>query len=392
MKDKFEKLKTMKKVILGLIAITISAASMAQNAKVQSASNYLKYNELNKAKTAIDQASTNAKTSDKAKTWNVLGKIYYAIAIDTNAKYANLKDGAIFKAKDAFIKVIGYNDSKIAMQEVYTYLYVRVYNKIYDDGVKYYNAKDFANASIYFASCGDIKATNDELDTTAYYYAANMAAANEDHEGAIKYFNKLKGSGYENGMIYNKLASQYKASGDTTAAFQMITEGRELYPDNQSLLIAEFNMYVEIGENQKAIDNIDKAIAANPEKPAYYYVRGKLKETSEDTEGAIVDYKKTIELDPNHLDANHDLGALYVNSGRKLVEEINAIPANDLKAYDAKKKELDAVYVTALPYLEKAYELDPSDSEVQGILKQIYLKTGEMEKYKKIQSEIDAGN
>lgn len=372
------------------MAIAISAASFAQNAKVQSASNYLKYNELGKAKTAIDQASVHAKTSGKAKTWFTLGKIYYAIAVDTTAEFASLRDGALIKSKDAFEKVIANPDPKITMQEVYTYLYVRVYNKMYDEAVGYYNAKDYKNASIYFAYCGEIKAVNEELDTTAYYYAANMAAADEDHENAIKYFNKLKGSGFEDGVVYNKLASQYKASGDTTKAFEMITEGRGLYPDNQSLLIAEFNMYVEIGENQKAIDNIDKAIAANPEKEAYYYVRGKLKETNEDLEGAIVDYKKTIELDPDHLDANHDLGALYVNSGRKLVDEINAIPANDLKAYDAKKKELDAVYVTALPYLEKAYELDPSDSEVQGILKQIYLKTGNMDKYKEIQSVIDA--
>ena len=372
------------------MTVVISTASFAQNAKVQSASNYLKYNELDKAKKAIDQASVHPKTSEKAKTWFTMGKIYYTIATDTTAEFASLRDGAIFKSKDAFEKVIANHDSKIDMQEVYTYLYVRVYNKMYDDGVKYYNAKDFANASTYFASCGDIKATNDELDTTAYYYAANMAAANEDHENAIKYFTKLKGSGYENGVIYNKLASQYKASGDTAVAFEMITEGRALYPDNQSLLIAEFNMYVEIGETEKAISNIDKAIEANPEKAAYYYVRGKLKETNGDIDGAEADYKSTIAIDPDHLDANHDLGALYVNSGRKLVEEINAIPANDLKAYDAKKKELDLVYVTALPYLEKAYELDPSDREVQGILKQIYLKTKDMDKYKKIQAEIDA--
>tara|TARA_R110002050_G_scaffold176775_1_gene309791 strand:+ start:60518 stop:61684 length:1167 start_codon:yes stop_codon:yes gene_type:complete len=382
----------MKKLVLALMIVTMSGVVVAQNAKVQSASNYLRSNDLGKAKIAIDQASTHVKTSTQAKTFVVMGKIYYAIAVDTNAKFASIRPGAILKSAEAFDKAKSIADSRTDMNELYTYLYGHVYNKIYDEGVKYYNAKDFGNASTYFGKCGDIKATNEELDTIAYYYAANMAAANDDHEQSIVYFTKIKGSGFEDGVVYSKIANQYKAIGDTAKAVEVITEGRKMHPENQALLIAEFNMYVDMGETEKAIANIDKAIEANPEKAAYYYVRGKLKETmaTPDLAGAQADYEKTIALEPNHLDANHDLGALYVNKSIVVVDEMNALPYSDTKGYEAKKAELDQIFASALPYLEKAYELDPSDSEVQGILKKLYLRTKDMDSYNKIQAEIDA--
>jgi tetratricopeptide (TPR) repeat protein len=382
----------MKKIVLVMMMVAVAASSFAQNAKVQSASNYLRSSDLKKAKIAIDQASTHAKTGSQAKTYVVMGKIYYALSVDTTPKFDDIRKDAILKSAEAFEKAKGFADSRTDKNELYTYLYGHTYNKIYDEGVKFYNAKDFANAAIYFAKCGDIKATNEELDTIAYYYAANMSAANDDHEGAIKYFNKIKGSGYEDGVVYTKIANQYKAIGDTAKAVEVITEGRETFPGNQGLLIAEFNIYVDMGETEKAISNIDKAIEANPEKAAYYYVRGKLKETmaTPDLAGAQADYEKTIELEPNHLDANHDLGALYVNKSVVVVEEMNALPYSDTKGYDAKKKELDDIFGKALPYLEKAYELDPKDTEVQGILKKLYLRTKDMDSYNKIQEEIKA--
>ncbi|MGB0391711.1 MAG: tetratricopeptide repeat protein [Salibacteraceae bacterium] len=383
----------MKKIVVALMLVAISGGVFAQGAKVTSAGNYYKQGDYRKAKTAIDEASKHVKTSTWPRTWNYMGKIYYAIATDTTAALADLRPGAIFTSADAFAKVLAKPDSRTDIGEVKTYLGIYCYNKIWDDGVAFYNTKDYPNASKNFAKCAEIKTLVEPLalDTTGYYYAANAAAASEDHENAIKYYEKIKGTGYQNGVAYSKIAGEYKAMGDSAKAISAISEGRATYPDNQSLLIAEFNMYVEMGETEKAISNIDKAIEANPEKPAYYYVRGKLKESLKDLEGAETDYKKTIEIDPDHLDANHDLGAMYVNQSIVVVEEMNALPYSDTKGYDAKKAELEAIYAKALPYLEKAYSLDKSDVEVQGILKKLYLRSKDMESYKKLEDEINAG-
>jgi len=380
----------MKKIVLALMMVSVSGMLLAQNAKVTTASNHLKYNQLRKAKTAIDEASVHVKTQGKPKTLVYKGKIYYAIAVDTSGQFDDLKKDAIFISAESFEQAKKSADARTDVAEINRYLDVFVYNKMYDIGVGHYNNKEYLDASKYFGKCAEIKSSFQILDTVAYFYAANSAAAGEDHDASIAYYDKIKDSGYEEGGIYGKIANQYKAKGDTIKAIEVIGQGRTKYPDNQSLLITEFNLYVEKGETEKAIGNIDKAIEANPTKAPYYYVRGKLKESLGDVKGAEEDYKKTLEIEPEHLDANHDLGALYVNESISVVDEMNALPYNETDKYEAKKKELDAIYAKALPYLKKAYELDPSDTEVQGILKKLYLRSKDMDSYNKLQKEIDA--
>lgn len=380
----------MKKVVLAMMMLAITGTVFAQGAKVTSAGNYYKSGDLRKAKTAIDGASVHVKTSTWAKTWMYMGKIYYAIAMDTTGEYSDIQPGAIHTSADAFEKVKANPDSKIIQRELNTYLHDYVYLKIYNDAIFAYQAKDYVAAAKNFSRCGEIRGLFDELDTLAYFNAAGMYAAQEDHETAIKYYNKILTTGYEDGVIYSKISRQYLLNADTVGARKVVSEGRVAYPDNQQLLISEFNMYVEMGETEKAISNIDKAIDANPEKAAYYYVRGKLKETGADLVGAEVDYKKTIEIEPRHLDANHDLGAMYINESVKIVEEMDALPYDDTKGYDAKKVALEAVYTKALPYLKTAYDIDPSDAEVQGILKKLYLRSKDMDSYNKLQGEIEA--
>jgi tetratricopeptide (TPR) repeat protein len=385
-----KKTRKMKKVVLALIMVSVSGILFAQNAKVTTASNHLKYNQLRKAKVAIDEASVHPKTQGKAKTLVYKGKIYYSIATDTSGQFNDISKDAIFVSAESFEEAKKNADSRTDMAELNKYLNLFVYNNIYDRAVGYYNNKEYVNASKYFGKCAEIRAADEILDTVAYYYAANSAAAGENHDVSISYYDKIKDSGYEEGGVYGKIASQYKAKGDTAKAIEIIGEGRTKYPENQSLLISEFNIYVEKGETEKAIGNIDKAIEANPQKAAYYYVRGKLKESLGDVKGAEEDYKSTLAIDADHLDANHDLGALYVNESIVVVEEMNALPMSETTKYEAKKKELDDIYSKSLPYLKKAYELDPSDIEVQGILKKLYLRSKDMDSYKKLQEEIDA--
>jgi len=372
-----------------MIFVAATSLTYAQNAKVTTAGNYLKQNELVKAKEAIDAADAHVKTQGKPKTLVYKGKIYYALSIDTTTETAPYRKDAIFVASEAFQGAKKNADSRTNMGEVTQYLYLYVYNKMWDDGVVLYNTHEYADASKHFAGCAQIREVFEELDTTGFFYAGNAAAAAEQHELAIQYFDKIKDSGYQEGAIYGKIAGQYKAMGDTAKAIETIKAGRMAYPDNQGLLISEFNIYVESGQTEKAINNIDKAIAANPDNSSYLDVRGKLKQSLNDKEGAKQDYLASIAIDPDQYEANYDLGALYVNESIKLVEELNNLPLNATKEYDAKKAELTALYEKALPYLEKAYAKDPSDKEVQDILIKLYLKTKQMDKYKKLQAEID---
>ena len=77
----------MKKQVLTFIAVIFTTLIFAQNSKVVSAYNYLKYDELGNAKAAIDLASENASTASKAKTWYYKGKVYQRIFETDNEKF-----------------------------------------------------------------------------------------------------------------------------------------------------------------------------------------------------------------------------------------------------------------------------------------------------------------
>ena len=69
----------MKKISV-LFALLLSVQMVvAQKAAVQSAINYLRYDDLDKAKAAIDGASTNEGSMGMSKTWYYKGCIYQAI-------------------------------------------------------------------------------------------------------------------------------------------------------------------------------------------------------------------------------------------------------------------------------------------------------------------------
>lgn len=369
-----------------LAAATATNFAVAQNAKVTTAGNYLKQGDLMKAKTAIDAAAVHVKTQGKAKTEVYKGKVYFAIAMDTTAKTAEARPGALETAKNSFMYAKKNDDGRINMGEVNKYLMVDIYNAYWNQAAATYKSQDYAVAAESFKSCAEIKATFDQLDTAAWYYAGNAALAGEDYDKSIQYLNEISHTDFEGGAVFSRLANAHLAQNDTAAAMQAMTDGRRKFPENQDLLIKEFNLYVEMGKNEEAIKNIDEAIAADPTNDNFIFVRGKLKETTGDTEGAIADYKKAIEVNPESLDANHELGALYVNGSREIVEKMNALPLSAEKEYDALKAELDEMYKTALPYLERAYELDPENQEVKNVLMQLYSKVGMLDKYQELKN------
>jgi hypothetical protein len=65
----------------------------------------------------------------------------------------------------------------------------------------------------------------------------------------------------------------------------------------------------------------------------------------------------------------------------------NALSLND-KNYDVLKKQADEELVKAMPFLEKSDELQPNDKVVLNALKDIYVRTNNIEKLKIVNQKI----
>ena len=141
---------------------------------------------------------------------------------------------------------------------------------------------------------------------------------------------------------------------------------------------------------------LNDSIETTPDNENLYFTRASLYEGKKDYDKAIADYKKTIELNPDLLYANYNLGVIYFNQGADKANAANSLKSNE--EFEKAKKVYEEKFNLGAPYLEKALELNPKKSEddqslnksILQILKQLYARTNQTEKYNAIKAKIEA--
>lgn len=382
----------MKKTLLGTLAIITAVGLYAQPNKVTSTHNYLKYGELDKAKEAIDDATVHEKTMNSAKTFLYRGEVYASLATSTDENFSALKAGASVEALNAYKKAqeLAESDKKVDKNKI-NLGYLTSIDLVFQEGVNYYNAKDFANASKYFEMASDARTNALKAIDTAGYYNAGLAAERAENDAkAIEMYEKIIHTGYNEGLLFSELARLYVKQGDTDKAMGILEKGRSAFPNDQALITSQINLYLQTGKDAEALKNLDDAIKNDPKNAVLYYVRGVLKAKQDNEEGAEQDYAKSFELDNTYFDAIYNLGAIYVNKSGVIQEKMNALDFNEQKKYDALKKERDEYFNKAIPALETALSIKSDDVVVIQTLMQLYGKVGKTDKYNEMKKLLDA--
>lgn len=382
----------MKKTLLGTLAILTTVGLYAQPNKVTSTHNYLKYGELDKAKEAIDDATVHEKTMNSAKTFLYRGEVYASLAVSTDDNFSSLKAGASLEALNSYKKAqeLAETDKKVDKAKI-NLGYLTSIDLVFQEGVNYFNEKDFANASRYFELASDARSSALNAIDTAGYYNAGLAAERDENEAkAIEMYEKIIHTGYNEGILFSELARFYVKQGDTEKAMATLEKGRSAFPNDQALITSQINLYLQTGKDAEALKNLDDAIKNDPKNAVLYYVRGVLKAKQDNEEGAELDYAKSFELDNTYFDAIYNLGAIYVNKSGAIQEKMNALDFKEQKKYDALKKERDEYFNKAIPALETALSIKNDDIVVIQTLMQLYGKVGKTDKYNEMKKMLDA--
>jgi tetratricopeptide (TPR) repeat protein len=389
----------MKKAVIFLAIVFSINIAKAQKLNYQSAVSSLNKGFLDKAKNFIDPCITDPSTKDWPKTWKYRGDIYLQISKDT-VKYKNLDPNALQIAYDSYQKAIELDTKREYFDKIKPQLYecsVEFYNK----GVKLYNLKKYEDAMTNFDKTSVINGIFGLSDTTATYYAALSAEFAKMPLKAKDYYKKLVKLNYHQPLVYSSLANIYKNAKDTDKALSTIKKGRELYPENYSLIIAETNIYLSSGKSKEAKDLLELAIQKDPSNPNLYYAIGASYDAmANDTskleaerntyfKEAEIAYKKAIEIKADFFDATYNLGAMYFNDGVRIFQEADKM-VNDMTKYNETKLKFEERWKQALPYLEKALELNPNDYNTMLSLKQLYSRTSQMDKLKVINEKLKA--
>jgi tetratricopeptide (TPR) repeat protein len=146
---------------------------------------------------------------------------------------------------------------------------------------------------------------------------------------------------------------------------------------------------VYVNKTNEAISYLELATKNSPENATYWFAQGSLYDANlKDTVKAVASYKKAIELNPKYFEPNYNMGALYFNEGAEMLNFANQI-TDDAK-YKVAKAKADDKLKEAVPYLEKAHEILPTDLQTMESLKNTYYRLSMLEKMEAIKKELDA--
>ncbi len=386
-------------VLTGLILFAFAVFS--QNNKVVNAYNYLRNGQLDKAKENIDAAILHPQTANQAKTWLYKGNVYLAISATENEKYKELHPDPLQEAYDAYQKSIEIDKDYIQptanppKAEVGLFIIGEQY---YNKGVELFYIQQYESALEQFEKTKKISNIFNMKDSLATFNAALCAIQLEQDDKAIQYLRELVTINYMNPMVYSYLAHLYIKKEDYQKALQVVKGGKTKFPDDLNFVFAENNVYVSMGDFENALKTVENAIEKNPENPLLYLSLGSNydqmsrdslfsdEERMELIEKAEKSYLQAVTLDPDYFDAYYNLGALFFNEGARLFQIAQDI--QDFKEYAKIEEKFKEMWNRAIPYLEKASEINPDDIYTLVSLRELYLRLSMNDKYKEVEERI----
>lgn len=404
----------MKKAFLKLAAaaavasLGLATPALAQNSAVTNAILSQKSGQLDKALASINEAITNDKTKDKAKTWFTRGEIYnQLIDPSTAAIYAkftkDMQPGeGLQKAVESYNKALQLDGPTGEFGKQVPDRLKGLYGQAFNAGVASFNAANTADAKdkvpLYDKAIANYKLASsiNPQDTTAVLYTAYAQDSKQDYAGAkASYAQLLSMDAYKTkpapATVYNRLLAIAQQQNDAAATQQVLQQAIKAYPNDKNFLTQELNMYISTGRGKEAIDKIKHAIEVDPNNSNLYGVLGSVYDSNKQPDLAVESFKKAVELDPKNFDAQFNLGIYNFNQAATYYTKASKM---DLKTYQLKGRPLEAqgkkYFEAAVPYFEKALEVQPNDPGSLSALQKVYYRLGRTADSKRMEDRLQA--
>ena len=419
------------KYVLLASALLISVATFAQKDQIKAAEKALKAGNAQETITILqgaEAASAAAPDAEKAQFNFVKANAHLALATKNEDVDANLSAAAkgyqevvsIEKAsgKDKFtaqatksIIDVKYKLINGAIADSKAEKHAAGAKKLYDaylldkrDTINlYYAASTFVNAKEYETAYN----AYDELKRLNYsgkgtnYYAVNKINGEEQFFSTAKERDQMVKLGThekprteaipsKRGEIYKNMALILVQNGKIAEAKKAVAEARVTNPDDKSLILTEANLYLDTKDYDTYKKLITEVLAQSPNDADLVFNLGVISYNAKNFAEAETYYKRAVEIKPDYVNAYLNLAILKLDADKKLFEEIQKLgnSEKDNKRYEVLKKQREAVFTSALPYLVKASELDGTNEEVKGTLLSVYRALEMTEKAKALKAKM----
>ena len=420
-------------ILLSLVmAVNVGTAQDYKKLLKKASKNLGKYNldpvsnadKLTESLALVDEAFATDEAKASGKAWLTKGKIFNELTnADITKKFISTVQipmahpEAAITAYEALVKSIELSEKKGDKKKAYKAL-VETEGHLHNTGIFMYQDQKFAEAFANFdaevtasklireggmkSRLDDPALEADHILTTAVsgYYAKN-------YEGAKPYLMKMYEADSTEAFVYEALYTMNSES-DEAAALKYLTEGRAAHPAEQTLMFAEINYFLKKGEIENLVTKLEKAAEMEPENMSIAVTLGsvydqlsvKSAESGDEAKAkgyfdkAMTTYNTIISKEPTNFDATYSIGALYYNKAASMTESLNKLADDYSKAgtakYNAKKKEMDALFMEAMPHFLAAEKINPQDGNTLIALKEIYARSNQLDKSAEYKAKYEA--
>lgn len=419
----------MKKLMMMALMAAAATTAFAQDDLVKQAKKQLGSNDFDQAAATLAPALTSDATADKAAAWNLqvdimAGKFQAIQAKMVENQVAGKQvpfdtlgmNNAAYEALKAAIECDKYDVQpnekgkvKIRFRQNNQQRVQNIRLNLINAGLYDYNHKNMEGAlakwALYldsplealFTGVPDVAdLSKDQYRSEIAYYAGLVAYQMKDHATAVKYAKMAsedpKKANEASEIILFSMKETMKTQADSTEYVNMLKKLHKDSPEEERF----FNLLMEFytrSNNMKALSEwAEEEIALNAENKMAWALKGEVQMNNREWDAAVESYKKAIEIDPDFIQCIFNAGVCLNSKAIELKDKLADKNTGGLTKANADK--VKAILTEALPYLERAQELDPDREKVKWAypLYQIYYSLGNKAKSDEMEAIVNGGN
>jgi len=407
----------------------MASFSFAQKKEIKTAEKAIKSSNFADAKAAISAAESLLSAMDdktKAKFYFLKGQALYA-----NGAGSDLEITDALNSFEILEDIETKSGKKVYTSKVNA-MKIEMTNTFVKKGSDAYEQKNFTSALNNFEKAYRVS----PQDTIYLFNSATVAVLDKDFPKALKLYDELMNIGYTGiteefmatdvesgeeqtfpnkgmrdisvkagthdkpkdvtspskaGDIAKNIALIYVEQGENEKAISALDRAKEISPNDFNLLISEANVYYKMGDTQKYQEIIKSALEIKPNDVSLLFNLGVFAAEENNFEAAKEYYTKVIEIDPSYTAAQMNMAALILNQEQTIIDKMNALGNStaDNKKYEELKVNRQQLYKDAIPFLSNVLVIEPENIGAARTLMNIYGALDDMPNFKAMKAKVE---
>ncbi len=213
------------------------------------------------------------------------------------------------------------------------------------------------------------------------YAEAKAAQASGDLVTAIAKYKELIGTAPRLAPAYNNLGMLYEQTRQYSEAVEVLQRGREIDPGLPSWAPLLGIAYYEMGDMTKARPALETALKANPNDAHAELLLARTLMRTKDLEPASQHLSRLAKREPNNQEVWYLLGQVYMQFSEEALTRMNSIDPNSVLVHEMSGQMMEDMknYDGALLEYRKAVQIAPNQPGTHLRLGMVYWQTSAWE-------------